>query len=115
MSSSPYTTEGRSLPLPWKLKVNLTQFLGSGSVGSVFCGHLENTTVDDFVCKVALNTRSKTLLAHEARVYLVLSMLQGYSIPPVHGLYFGPRFHVLAMKYVGKALTSFNDLTISQR
>ena len=84
-------------------------------MGNVFCGHWEENDVDDLAVKVALNAQSKKLLAHEAHIYLALSKLQGSIVPKVYGLFASQHIHVLLMQYGGKAPTSFENLTKSQR
>ena len=97
------------------VKVCMTHFLGSGVVGAVFRGQLEGSGVADWVCKVANDRRSQQLLKKEAQVYAALSTLQGYAVPQVYDLFVGHHIHVLAMKYAGQCLTTFEELTHVQR
>jgi serine/threonine protein kinase len=93
----------------------MTTFLGSGSVGNVFRGHFGDMLTDDFVAKVAMHEPSQALLRHEAKMYTILSALQGAVIPMVYGLFIGQNVHVLVMRYAGEAISSFSKLSIQQR
>jgi predicted Ser/Thr protein kinase len=73
-------------------------FLGAGSVGNIFIGYSENNQVADIVGKVAENKRSQEMLRHEAKIYAVLSTLQGSAVPTVYGLFTDSCLHILLMK-----------------
>jgi hypothetical protein len=96
-------------------EVHLTKFLGKGSAGNVFQGSLQNSKSDEVIGKIAVEEESQSLLQNEAQIYSTLSALQGSVIPTAHGLFTGRGFQLLILQYVGEAITSFSDLSDSQR
>lgn len=80
----------------------------------MFIGHSDSIQISDVVGKMAMDEGSRSLLCDEARIYRLLSHLQGTSVPMVYGLFLGVDFDILLMTYAGKAVTSFSCLSQDQ-
>ncbi len=93
----------------------LTRFLGGGAVGNSFYGHFGPAENGELVAKVAESRLSQAQVHHEAWIYNILSTLQGSAIPLLYGLFIGRGLSLLVMQYGGSAISSFSELSCSQR
>ena len=99
-----------------KPELQLTQFLTVGSVGHVYLGWLKLLREQCFVAaKVAQEKHRQALLHNEAKVYAVLSDLQGSMVPRMYGLYADKGILMLLTQRVGRSIKAFKELSPAQR
>jgi hypothetical protein len=96
----------------WDLR--LTEFIAAGAVGHVFRGVLTTVHEHTVVAKWAQDKGCKGQLLQEARVYKILSNLQGRMIPKVYGLFKDGGALCLLTEWMGHSIATFADLSTTQ-
>lgn len=81
----------------------------------MFLGVLTTGQEHTVVAKWAQDKGRKGLLLQEARVYTILSDLQGHIIPKVYGLFQDSGALCLLMEWMGDPVANFADLSATQR